>query len=130
MKLPPFLRTPPPRVALEIGPSRVTAVAVTAAPGRGVTVAGWAVEALPAGAVVPSLTASNVSNPTALAQAVGRAWDRLAVRPKRVALLVPDAAAKVSIVRFKPFGKHEPRERNSANQVWKQQFSQRTPKVR
>ena len=101
MSLPSFLRTPPPRVALEIGPSRVIAVAVTAAPGRGAAVAGWAVEPLPANAVVPSLTASNVPDPAALEQAVGRAWDRLAVRPKRVALLIPDAAAKVSIVRFK-----------------------------
>ena len=99
MKLPAFLRTPPPRVAIEIGPSRVTAVAV--AGGAGAPVSGWAVEPLSPGVVVPSLTASNVTSPGDLAAAVGRAIDRLGQHPKQVALVVPDAAAKVSIVRFK-----------------------------
>jgi type IV pilus assembly protein PilM len=101
MKLPAVLRTPPPRVAVEIGPSRVAAVAVAGASPAGVALAGWAVEPLPPGAVVPSLTASNVVNPAELEAALRRAWDRLGQHPKRVSLVIPDAAAKVSIVRFK-----------------------------
>jgi type IV pilus assembly protein PilM len=101
MKLPAILRTPPPSVAVEIGPSRVAAVAVAGAGPAGVTLAGWAVEPLPPGAVVPSLTASNVVNPSEVGAALRRTWDRLGQHPRRVALVIPDAAAKVSIVRFK-----------------------------
>ena len=101
MKLPAILCTPPPRVAVEIGPSRIAAVAVAGAGPAGVTLAGWAVEPLPPGAVVPSLTSSNVLNPAELESALRRVWDRLGQHPKRVALVIPDAAAKVSIVRFK-----------------------------
>ncbi len=101
MKLPAVLRTPPPHVAVEIGPSRVAAVAVAGTGPAGVTLAGWAVEPLPPGAVVPSLTASNVVSPADVEAALRRAWDRLGQHPRRVALVVPDAAAKVSIVRFK-----------------------------
>lgn len=100
MTLPSMLRTPPPHVAIEIAPSRISAVAVSGGAGSGMTIAGWAVEPLPAGAVVPSLTASNVAGPAEVRAALGRAWDRLGQRPKRVALVIPDAAAKVSLVRF------------------------------
>jgi len=100
MKLPSFLRTPPPSVAVEIAPSRVTAVAVS---GRGsdVTLGAWAVEPLPDGSLVPSLTASNVVKPADVASAVRAAVERLGQRPKRVALAIPDAAAKVTLLRFK-----------------------------
>jgi Tfp pilus assembly PilM family ATPase len=100
MKLPSILRTPPPSVAVEIGPSRVTAVAVS---GRGANVAlgGWAVEPLPPGCVVPSLTAPNVVRAAEVGTAVRSVLERLGQRPKRVALAIPDAVAKVSLVRFK-----------------------------
>lgn len=100
MKLPSMLRTPPPPVAIEIAPFRVTAVSV-AGSGSKPRLGNWAVEPLPAGAVAASLTASNVLKPAEVAAAIGRALDRLGQRPKRVALAVPDGAAKVSLVRFK-----------------------------
>jgi type IV pilus assembly protein PilM len=100
MKLPSMLRTPPPSVAVEIAPSRVTAVAVS---GRGadVRLAAWAVEPLAEGCLAPSLTASNVLNPAEVTAAVRAALERLGQRQKRIALVIPDAAAKVSLVRFK-----------------------------
>jgi Tfp pilus assembly PilM family ATPase len=101
MKLPTLLRTPPPRVAVEIGPARLTAVSVAGPAGAAVSLTGWAVEPLPAGTVVPSLTAPNVARPAELRAALGRLWERLGQRPKRVGLVIPDAAAKVSLVRFK-----------------------------
>jgi Tfp pilus assembly PilM family ATPase len=99
MKLPSLLRTPPPSVAVEIAPSRVTAVAVS---GRGpdVKLRAWAVEPLPPGCVVPSLTAANLARPGEVASAVRAALERLGQRARRVALVMPDAAAKVSLVRF------------------------------
>jgi Tfp pilus assembly PilM family ATPase len=100
MKLPSMLRTPPPAVAVEIAPSRVTAVAV-AGSGAGARLGAWAVEPLPEGSVVPSLTAPNVVRPAEVAAAVRAALERLGQRSKRTALVIPDAAAKVSLVRFK-----------------------------
>jgi Tfp pilus assembly PilM family ATPase len=100
MKLPSILRTPPPSVAVEIAPSRVTAVAVSGR-GAGVKLRAWAVEPLPEGSVVPSLTASNVARPAEVGAAVRAALEHLGQRAKRVALVIPDAAAKVSLVRFK-----------------------------
>jgi type IV pilus assembly protein PilM len=100
MKLPSMLRTPPPSVAVEIAPSRVTAVAV-AGRGADVKVGAWAVEPLPAGCLVPSLTATNIARPAEVGSAVRAALERLGHRAKRIALVIPDAAAKVSLVRFK-----------------------------
>jgi Tfp pilus assembly PilM family ATPase len=100
MRLPSMLRTPPPAVAIEIAASRVTAVAV-AGGGANVRLGAWAVEPLPEGAVVPSLTAPNVARPAEVVSAVRAALDRLGQRPRRIALALPDAAAKVSFVRFK-----------------------------
>jgi len=100
MKLPSMLRTPAPSVAIEIAPSRVTAVAVSGS-GADVKLGAWAVEPLPEGCLVPSLTAANVVRPPEVASAVRAALERLGQRPKRVALVIPDAAAKVSLVRFK-----------------------------
>ena len=100
MKLPSILRTPPPSVAVEVAPSRVTAVAVSGH-GAGVKITAWAVEPLPEGSVVPSLTAANLTRPGEVASAVRAALERLGQRTKRVALVIPDAAAKVSLVRFK-----------------------------
>ena len=100
MKLPSILRTPPPSVAVEIAPSRVTAVAVSGS-GADVKLGAWAVEPLPEGCVVPSLTASNVLKPADVVSAVRTALERLGQHPRRVALVIPDTAAKVSLVRFK-----------------------------
>ena len=100
MKLPSILRTTPPSVAIEIASSRVTAVAVSGS-GAYVKLGGWAVEPVPEGAVAPSLTAPNVVRPADVVSAVRAALERLGQRPRRVALVIPDAAAKVSLVRFK-----------------------------
>ena len=101
MSLPSLLRTPPPPVAVEIAPRRVAAVAV-AGRARRPQLGAWAVEPLPEGAVVPSLTASNLARPAevaaALARRVGTGWAsaRGASRSS-----CPTRAAKVSLVRFK-----------------------------
>ena len=94
-----WIASPPPDAAIEIAADRV-AVAVVGERSGGLVVQSYASEALPAGAVVPSLTASNVHNRTAVVSALRAALDRAGARPRRVALVIPDLAAKVSLVRF------------------------------
>jgi type IV pilus assembly protein PilM len=57
-------------------------------------------EPLPAGAIVPSLTGTNIADRAPVARALSRAFERMGLRPHRVALVIPDSVAKVSIVRF------------------------------
>src|SRR5262245_48224467 len=94
-----WLASPLPDAAIEIAPERVS-VAVVDKRGGGLVVQAHASEALPAGAVVASLTSSNVHNRTLVAGALRAVLERAGVRPRRVALVIPDLAAKVSLVRF------------------------------
>ena len=89
----------PPRlsVALEIAAGHVAAVRLGA--GAPPAIEAHAVEALPDGAVVPSLAASNIVDPAAVTAALGRALSGVG-GGRHVALVVPDAVAKVSLVRF------------------------------
>ena len=48
----------------------------------------------------PALNAVNVHDPAALTAAIRAALDKLAPRPRRVALVLPDTVAKVSLLRF------------------------------
>jgi len=94
-----WIASPPPDAAIEIATDRV-AVAVAADRGGSLVVQSFAAEPLPAGAVTPSLTASNIHNRAAVVAALRTALDRGGMRPRRVALVIPDLAAKVSLVRF------------------------------
>lgn len=86
-----WLSTPGPTVALDIAADGVSAVAVN----------GVAAHApLPAGVVTPSATAANVRDREAAAAAVRDVLGRLPSRDTRVSLVVPDSAAKVSILHF------------------------------
>ena len=58
-----------------------------------------AVELLDDGALVPSLTDANVRDRPSVAAVVARMLDAIG-RPRRVALIVPDQVAKISLVRF------------------------------
>jgi Tfp pilus assembly PilM family ATPase len=94
-----WLASSPPDAAIEIAPERVS-VAVVAERGRGLVVQAHASEALPPGAVAASLTSSNIHNRAVVAGALRTALERAGVRPRRAALVIPDLAAKVSLVRF------------------------------
>jgi type IV pilus assembly protein PilM len=98
-KLPSFLVSPPPSIGVEIAADRVTAVSL-APQGGGWVVAAHGTERLAAGVVTPALNAANVHDSRALAAAVRSAFDKLGVRPRRVALVIPDTAAKLSLLRF------------------------------
>jgi Tfp pilus assembly PilM family ATPase len=94
-----WLAAPPADAAIEIAPEAVSAAAVTIR-GTDVVVQGYATEPLPAGALAASLTAQNLIDRRAVAAAVLAVTERLGTRPRRVALLVPDVTARVSLVRF------------------------------
>ena len=94
-----WLKSPPPDAAIEIGAARVTAAALGSR-GNAFALLGHAIEALPAGAVVPSLASHNVVDRAAVTAAVRAAVGRLGTRVARVALVLPDAAAKVSLIHF------------------------------
>lgn len=89
----------PPSVAVEISSTKVTAAAVEFRAGKA-TIAAHATEPLPEGALVPSLTTPNIQDRAAIVGAIGRLFDRLGGRPRRIGLVIPDPVAKVSIVRF------------------------------
>jgi type IV pilus assembly protein PilM len=94
-----LLAAPPPSVAIEIAPRRVTAVAVER-DRRGLAVLAQATLPLPEGALVPALNTPNVRDPDALAETVQGAVARLGRRVRRAAVAVPDLVAKVAVVRF------------------------------
>jgi type IV pilus assembly protein PilM len=94
-----WIASPPPDAAVEIANDRV-AVAVVGERSGGLAVHSYASEPLPPGAVVASLTSSNIHNRAAVVAALRAALERAGVRPRRVALVVPDLVAKVSLVRF------------------------------
>jgi type IV pilus assembly protein PilM len=94
-----WMAGPPADAAVAIAPESI-AVAVLGAQGANVHVQGYAIEPLPPGALVASLTATNVVDAGAVAAALRSAVERLGGRPRRVALIVPDPIARVSLVRF------------------------------
>lgn len=87
-----------PDVALEIAAGRVSAAVLESRGGQPV-VALHAVELVAPAALVPSLTAVNTHDRAAVMTAINRVMERVG-RPRRVALVVPDVVAKVSLVRF------------------------------
>ena len=95
-----WLASPPPDAAVEIAPGRVSAASITSSFGGDVVVSGYAIEPVPANAVVASLTSQNVADRAAVATAVRAVLGRLGTRVNRVALVIPDIAAKVSLIRF------------------------------
>jgi len=98
-RLPTFLASPPPSVGVEIANDRVTAVSLAQQAG-GWIVAAHGTERLLPGVVTPALNAINVHDAGALAAALRSAFDKLGARPRRIALVIPDTAAKVSLLRF------------------------------
>ncbi len=67
--------------------------------GDSIAIASHATEPLPPGALAPSLTAPNIANPAVVGDVVSRVLERIG-KPRRIALVIPDSVAKVSLVRF------------------------------
>jgi len=93
-----WFASPPPSVAVEIGAGRVTAVVLGTVDGAPAVTA-QATERLPDGLVAPSLTTPNLTDKAAVTAAVQRVLREVGVSRGRAAVVVPDGAAKVSVVR-------------------------------
>jgi type IV pilus assembly protein PilM len=95
-----WLAPRPPAVAIEIATGRVSVVGIVWS-GSGLTVSGQASETLSADAVVPALSGPNIRQPSVVSDAIGHALERAGLgRPRRVALVVPDSVARVSLLLF------------------------------
>ncbi|HEX7484804.1 MAG TPA: pilus assembly protein PilM, partial [Vicinamibacterales bacterium] len=94
-----LVTTPAPSVAMQIAQGFVSAIALGRHGGAPVIVA-HAAEALPAGAVTPALNDQNIADRRAVGQAVSRVLGQLGGRQRRLALVLPDSVAKVSLVRL------------------------------
>ena len=117
-----WLASPPPDAAVEIAPERVTAASIVPL-GDGIAVSSYAVAPLPPGAVVPSLISQNIVDRAAVAGAVRTALGRLGTRANRVALIIPDIAARVSLLRFD----HVPARRDDLDQLVRWQVRKAAP---
>ncbi len=87
-----------PVASIEIAADRVTGLTLARGGGRRVTAV--VTEPLPDGALTPTANAPNMADRTAVGEAVGRVLKQLPGTPTRVALVVPDSAAKVSLMTF------------------------------
>ena len=100
MSLRDLFTTPPPDVAVEIDRTHVAAARL-AMRGNQAVITAHASETLAPGAVVPGLLALNMPDVPAVAGAVRHALSQLGGgKPTRVALVVPDTVAKVSLLRL------------------------------
>ena len=87
---------PAPAAGIEIAVDRVTGVVLD----RGRRVAAAVSRPLPPGALSPAANAANLVEPDTVGGVVREVREALPGAPRRVALVVPDSAAKVSLLRF------------------------------
>jgi type IV pilus assembly protein PilM len=99
-----WFASPPPPAAVEITARRVNVVAM-ASHGGTRTITAHASELLPDGLVTPAMNGSNVHDRAALATALKGTIARITPKPRRVALILPDTVAKVSLLRFEKMPK-------------------------
>src|SRR6202051_1915918 len=91
--------TPHPMVAIEFTPDQVSGARFT----RTGSLEGFAVEALPPGALVPSAIETNILNPIAVKAAVAGVCSTLKLKDEGAALLVPDPVIRVFVQHFDDF---------------------------
>jgi type IV pilus assembly protein PilM len=91
--------TPHPMVAIEFTPEQVSGARFT----RTGSLEGFAVEALPPGALSPSAIEANILNPIAVKAAVSAVFNTLKMKNEDAALLVPDPVIRVFVQHFDEF---------------------------
>jgi type IV pilus assembly protein PilM len=91
--------TPHPMVAIEFTPDQVSGARFT----RTGSLEGFAVEALPPGALSPSAIEANILNPIAVKAAVAAVFSTLKMKNEDAALLVPDPVIRVFVQHFDEF---------------------------
>ena len=91
-----------PPAAVELTPQGVLAAALPARNAAAV----YAFEPLPAGALTPGLTETNVQRPEALAAAIRSALEAVGPRTRAVTLVLPDTAVRVFVLDFDSLPSH------------------------
>jgi hypothetical protein len=86
-------------VAIEVAPDRVAAARWS----RTGSLDGYAVESLPAGALVPSAVEANIVNVAAVKAAVATVCERLRARDEDIAMILPDTVIRVFVQHFEEF---------------------------
>src|SRR5258708_314566 len=86
-------------LAVEVAPERVAA----ARWGRAGSLDGYAVEPLPAGALIPSAVETNIVNSAAVRAAVTSVCERLRSHDEDVAMILPDTVIRVFVQHFEEF---------------------------
>ncbi|HEY6268096.1 MAG TPA: pilus assembly protein PilM [Candidatus Acidoferrum sp.] len=86
-------------VAIEFAPDRVAAARWS----RTGSLDGYAVESLPAGALVPSAVEANIVNVAAVKAAVATVCERLRARDEDIAMILPDTVIRVFVQHFEEF---------------------------
>ena len=83
-------------LSIEVAPDRVAAARWS----RTGSLDGYAVESLPAGALVPSAVEANMVNGAAVKAAVANVCERLRSRDEDVAMILPDTVIRVFVQHF------------------------------
>lgn len=117
-----LLASPPPDAAVEITPEGVS-VAALGARGDGAVIRSYGIEPLPPGAVQPSLAGPNIANRAPVVAALQAACEKAGIRPRRVALVIPDPVARVSLVPFE----NVPASRDDFDQLLQWQLKKSSP---
>ena len=86
-------------VAIEVAPDRIAAARWS----RTGSLDGYAVESLPAGALVPSAVEANIVNVPAVKAALATVCERLRARDEDIALILPDTVIRVFVQHFEEF---------------------------
>jgi hypothetical protein len=86
-------------LAIEVAPDRVAAARWS----RVGSLDGYAVESLPAGALIPSAVETNIVNTAAVKTAVASVCERLRSHEEDVALILPDTVIRVFVQHFEEF---------------------------
>ena len=122
MSLLSWLASAPPDAAIEIAPDAVS-IAALGSRGTEAVVQAYGSAELPPGAVTPALVGHNIVDRGAVVEALRTACDRAGHRPGRAALIIPDVAARVALVRFDQI----PPRRDDLDQLIKWQMKKSLP---
>lgn len=117
-----WLASPPPDAAVEIAPERIAAAALSVR-GSQLAISAYASQPLPSGVVVASLSSPNILDRRRVVETLREVIGRLGGRPKRVALVIPDVSAKVSLLKFDEV----PQRRDDLDQLVKWQVRKSAP---
>ena len=94
-----MFRTPQPQAAISISGDGIAAVGLTRTTGRP-SISVKEVVPLERGVVMPSMTSSNIIDRKSVAVVLNQILTKYKTRPTRVAMVLPDAVAKVTLLTF------------------------------